>query len=245
MNKKGFMLGWLAVNLLGWMIGIYSAFFRMGDILSQLENVTGLWQLPDNIGLIFASISIPLGLGLGIMQCTQLGRWKISAIPWIIVTALAWIIPFLAFSRIRYILLWTDPMGSGFTDYLESLWFLYPIALLIVGADVGLLQVLVMGKSISKPGFWVLANALGLLVFGLLVDGLLRIPMGLWLGGIVYLIKNSGSFLGRPDEQLSVIWLSLPFLATLIMALPMGFILLRYGNSPLNAENESVEKTAA
>ncbi len=238
------MIGWLVANLLGWMIGIYSAYFRIGDIVSQLETTTGLWQIPDAIGVVFVMICIPLGVGLGIMQCSLLGHWKIRAFPWILATAAGWVIPVVAFSQVRDLLLFGDPMGSGFTSYLDSLWILYPAGLSIVGADIGLLQALVMGKSISKPVVWVLANALGLLAFGLLVNVLFRIPMGLWLGDITYVLENYDSFLVPPNYMWLAIWLSLPFLATLIMALPTGIVLLRYANRPSDTGRRNTDKLA-
>lgn len=241
MNKNSFMIGWLVVNLLGWMIGVYSGSFRLRDIVSQLESLTGIWQLPDAIGVIFVIICIPLAIGMGIMQCLQLGHWKIPAVPWILATAFGWIIPAMVFSRARHLLLFETTFGSGFISYLSFIWILYPVGLLIVGAEIGLFQSLVMGQSISKPGLWISANAVGLLAFGLLMNGIFRIPMSLWLGPISFSQENYDSLLIPPDLLWLIIWIILPFLATLITALPTGIVLLRYGNRLSDTLSENAE----
>lgn len=245
MNTKGFMTGWLVANLPGWMIGIYSAYFRIGDIVSNLNTITGLWQIPDVIGLMLVMICIPLGLGLGIMQCSQLGYWKIPAFPWIFATAVGWAIPFMAFSRIRYLLLFGDLMGLSFTSYLDSLGILYPVGLLTIGAGIGLLQSLVIGQSLSKPGLWISANAVGLLVLGLLVNEIFKIPMSLRFADVFYILENYDSFLIPPNLMWPIIWIVLPFLATLITALPTGIVLVRFGNKPPDIVSGNAEKPTA
>lgn len=224
-SKLRFVIGWLIVNLIAWMIGIYSLSERRW--MDHLE-VTGIWQLPDAIGQLLVMISIPLGLGMGILQSTSLGRWRIPKIPWIVVTSLGWILPAYLFSRFRWYLLFNDPMGLDFVDYLEFLWILYPLALLYLGAEIGVLQTLVMGKSMTKPWLWILVNALGLLIFGWLVNGILRIAIAPRFMDIETLLKR-GDPLVPPYLVWPAIATVIPFVAILFIALPTGLILWKFG----------------
>jgi len=241
-NGLGFLTGWLIVNLLGWMIGIYSLIGRSRDVYSHLE-VTGKWQLPDAVGQILVMICVPLGLGLGVLQSFQMGRWKIAKIPWIVVTFVGWTLPALVFSKIRWQLLFADPMGNGFVNYLEILWILYPLALLWIGAGIGLLQLLVMGKSMTKPGMWILANALGLLVFGWMVNGIFRLVLEPMFVDIISLAEM-GDLSIPPYLVWPVIAALLPFLATLIIALPTGLVLCKYGKKQPEKVTENIEQDA-
>jgi hypothetical protein len=227
LERWEFITGWLAANLLGWMIGIYSLSGRSWEVYSHLE-INGMWQLPDAIAQILVMICIPLGLGLAILQSFMLGRWKIEKLPWILVTSIGWIIPALAFSQIRWHLLFDDPMGDGFVNYLELLWLIYPLALLGIGGGISILQAAVMGKSMTRPTLWIFANALGLLIFGWLVNGIFRMALESRFVDIITLAKR-GEPLIPPYLVWPVIAAILPFLATLIIALPSGLVLWNYG----------------
>lgn len=241
-ERSGFFAGWLFVNLLGWMIGIYSLAGRGQDVYPHLE-ITGMWQSPDAIGQILAMICVPLGLGLGILQSFQLGRWKIARIQWILVTFFGWTLPAFAFSRVRWYLLFNTPIGEGFVRYLDLLWILFPLALLYIGAGIGLLQTFVMGKSMSRPWLWILANALGLLVFGWLVNGIFRIALAPRFMDIASLAKR-GNLLISPYLVWPAIAAILPFLATLIIALPSGLVLWNFGKRPPETVTQNTEHAA-
>ena len=230
MKRNQILLSWLSVNLVGWMIGLYWISFHTGQVAKALNINNDFSSLPDALLQMLLMVILPLGLALGILQSTQMGRWKVNGWAWIAATAIGLIAPIWALSRIRwYLLMNTDPMGDAFVTYLERLWVIYPDILLVTGLWTGALQALVMGKAMSRPVLWVLANALGLPLFGWVAALIVNIPLS----------KNNFEFLAQPNSYLipprywwSLIVLLLPLVAALLTALPTGWVLARFGKLP-------------
>jgi hypothetical protein len=185
--------------------------------------VTDTEYIPDYLGVVFGMVGISLGISLGIMQCLPMIRWKVPAINWSIATAAGWGIPAYILPRFRVNLL----LHGDFIKYLQNLWIIYPAMLIIIGAFIGTLQVLMLGRKMNKPIYWVLANAFGLLVLGLLVKEMLNIPIGIITGPIdQFLVPHMRSGIrALPLYQMwQLIGAITPILATLVIGIPTGII---------------------
>ena len=230
MKRTQILLSWLGVNLVGWMIGLYWITFHTGEVAKALNNTNNFSLLPDALLEMLLIVLLPLGLALAILQSTQMGRWKVNGWAWIAATAIGLIAPIWALSQIRwYLLMNTNPMGDAFVTYLEWLWLIYPGILVFTGLLTGALQALVMGKAMSRPALWILANALALPLFGWVAALLVNIPLSRntfesWTPANVYPIP--------PQFWLPLILLFLPLVAASLTALPTGWLLARFGRSP-------------
>jgi hypothetical protein len=231
-SKAGLLWSWLGLNLVGWMIGLYTGGTSVGVVAEKLQDVNDLGHLPDAIMQLYGGICVPLGIGLGLMQCLLMRRWKVSSPGWFFTTAAMWIFPAIAFSQIYHYVLFEPITGHRFFTYMDWLWLLYPAALLMMGVCIGLAQSLWMERVLPGPAAWMLANGLGLLAFGWMVQWLTAIPAGFNLMPMDVLIKNQGSWWMQPYALLQVIGALLPFLGALLTALPTGFVLLKYGKEP-------------
>jgi hypothetical protein len=100
-----------------------------------------------------------------------------------------------------------------------------------------------MGKSMAKPGLWILANALGMLVFGWLVNGIVRMALEPMYVDIITLAKR-GDPLIPPYLVWPVIAAILPFIATLTIALPTGLVLWKFGNKQPEKMTKNIEQAA-
>lgn len=231
-DPKGFIAGWLVLNWIGWMIGIYYGALQFGKFVYPLNNLSMLEDIPDAIMQMYVKICIPLGIGLVVLQSLQLAYYKISKVSWILLSAFAWLSPAFAYIQIRYALIHTDPYDGRFVTYLENLWIIYPVCLFLFGAGIGLVQSLVMGKSMRKPGLWVVVNGIVMIVFGMLVYWIFSFPVGYQLQDIFTLLENEHVYLIPPIYWWLIIWAILPIIASLVTALPTGFLLIKYGSRP-------------
>jgi len=160
--------------------------------------------------------------------------------PWILVTFFAWTIPGLAISPIRRMLFFSDIMRSDFL-YLDFQWILFTLTLLAIGISIGLYQSMLMRKFMSKPKLWILVNALGLSIFGLLVIWILRVAIAPWFLSFSDMAER-GDPLIPFYLVLPITAIILPFLATLIIALPSGLILWKYGITQPDSVTKNIEQ---
>ena len=209
-RRKGFLWGWLFITFIGWFL-VMSSFMFQDSAFSDAMKGEGV--------LILSRVSFPLGVVLGILQCFDLERWKISKIGWIVATAAGWGIPAYLFLRLRYFLLFYDPIHSNvFTTYLENQWIIFPAMMCLIGALIGAFQAFVMGKRMTRPGLWVLANALGLFALGFFINGLLKLLTSANLGPVGLILS----------PQFWVIMVISLIMAALLTGLPAGMVIEKY-----------------
>jgi len=214
-NKKKFLLGWLGVNLLGWIIGVFSGLYVGEFYLAPIIYLTFTSEITRALSPLF--VWLPHGAWIGIMQWGMLKKWKIQPVLWVIATSLGWGIPATAISLYHENFFVKQ---FGYSSPYE-IWF-YGLGILLVGASVGLAQVLVMGNAIAKRALWILANALGLLACILLLVTVIFLAM--------YLFPPESSLGGRTFGFLMwvILFLTLPFVG-MIPSLATGLYLLKYG----------------
>lgn len=219
--RKKFILEWLAVNLVGWII-----------FASVLIFVFPLFE-PDPkkasffIGITF--IGLLLGTSVGIMQWLWLNTKKQHIQPfwWILETACGWGSAGLMF------FFWMS------LDYIPAYSVIF---LVLVGFIIGLVQALILRKSISISIWWIVANVLGIFVFGLSTYGLFFIPL-IYQSFFLSVLSSIYSYLhfylppkGLYFLYLMFLFIIMPILGTVTTALPTGFILYKKFNSDVSGK---------
>lgn len=86
---KGFLWGWLIVNFAGWVLAvIYGMMFQDRDLMDVIRNLDYARFVPDRTGELIAILGIPLGISLACLQAIQVTRWKLPALPWLLIAGL-------------------------------------------------------------------------------------------------------------------------------------------------------------
>ncbi len=170
------------------------------------------------------------------MQSLKLRYWKVPFFPWIFATILGCVIPAAFLSRLFDL--------YHLFSYADSL-VANVIEIFIVGATIGLLQMMVARKSISTLGIWlwISANSLGLLAlsFVALMAYLIGKPLGKSLVPFFFSLGHFGLAIVEARGPLLILFVLVivSFLAVLFVALPTGLIFSKYGNEQLNISNAS------
>ena len=224
MNQKKIIFEWLAVNLAGWII-----------FASLLNFVFPLFE-PDPtkasffIGITF--IGLLLGTSIGIMQWLWLNAKKQHIQPfwWILETACGWGSVGLMF--FFWMLLDCIPVYSM-------------IFLMFVGFILGLVQALILRKPIGTSISWIVANVLGIFIFGLSAYGLLFIlfiPIiyQSFFQNVLNSIYSHLNFYLPPKglyfSYLMIVSLIMPILGAVTTALPTGFVIYKRFNSSMSGK---------
>jgi hypothetical protein len=224
-----FLAQWSALNLLGWGIGLLGAY--------QVSRF--LFGPTDNLYLIAMFRGLFFGVSIGLFQWVMLRKFGLNLFKWTFVTSLGWgawaILSewFLVKSEF-----WDLEIHNFFQWSAFGFSFLFlgqstevgKLALSVVlligdaiigGALLGMLQLVLLRKHISKPGQWIGAN-----IFGLL---LLTAAFGSWVSRpIFFLFPREVSF----SCDYSNIWFPIIIAAFLGVAILTGKVL--WAHSTLN-----------
>ena len=137
----GFWLGWVLASTVGMFAGFTAGFFSLA-LTADVLDVLGDWSFELAWGIM-------IGIGVGILQWLVLRR-RVSGVGWwVLASAAAGAVIFLA-----------ENIG-----YSESLSFgallRYAVVVALSGAVAGILQWLVLRGKVSRAGWWVLASTVG------------------------------------------------------------------------------------
>jgi len=208
-NKNNLILSWIKYNLVGWSIGILCGFF----IVLCFEPLFKSVIKPILAGIFFWS---PFGMAIGITQQLKLKQWKFRANDWILATTLGWFFSGTAFS-FTYDYFVTQNNHT-------NIWAIIITAIIVMltgGVVIGGFQSIVIRKTLSRIDVWILANALGMLILGLIVLGTFFSLMPIFLK----FFFEDGSFILSFVSSL----ISMLFFGIFTLYIPTGIILSKYG----------------
>jgi hypothetical protein len=219
-SKIRFLAHWIGVNLVGWVAGVFSGLCLGEFYLAPIFSLSFDSPIADAIAPLF--VWLPHGVWVGIMQLEIMKRWKIQPIIWVIVTSLGWGIP-ATLIALYHENVFVKQFGYGLSYEYGLYSFL---GIVVVGASVGLAQILVMGNSFAKRGLWVLANVLGLVICAMFL--------------VMSLLPPESSFDAYNYGFLTwvVLLLSLS-LAGIIPSLATGLYLLKYSVNGFDGEGSN------
>lgn len=230
------MKGWIIFNAIGWLLGglltILFIFLPVPKIFGKAPYE--YYDYIQNIAVWFC-----FSAAVAIMQSLELRPWGVTAVPWISATVLGTVVPATLLTWLfgqRYML-------PSITDSLIG----DIIEILIVGAIIGLSQMMTVRRSFSNPGvcLWTIVNSLGLLALGFLtaVAGGIGYGLGKSLIPFLFTLGNFGLAIVGARILLHYIFIlfTVPFSASLVTALPMGLIVLKYGKKLLNTNSASTQ----
>lgn len=222
-DKHYFLAKWRRFNLIGWIVGLFCVallYLFLIPIIEQPLDGDLIYQIEPILTQI--AIVLPLGISVGTMQWLILRQWEIKAKNWILATGFGGIIPAILVSLFFH---YQWELRYSFWGFI-----LYFIGVALIGASIGVTQIIATGKAISQPSLWISTNALGLLVTGLITEGIIFIAftfksvfLNFFYAHDLYTLVSARDFL-----LLGFILLVLPFIAGFTIAVPTGKLLLKY-----------------
>ena len=227
-SKRFILKKWIGLSIIGWLIGLLFGFWL--EELHQTHEVAIYNFSPFLHDFLSMAAWIPLGALIGFMQSRQLRHWKINIFSWVFASAFGWWIP-----------------ATISSLYLENGFYwvapLFPIlSILIIGISTGIFQTQALGKSFSRPKLLIASNVLGIFALAIFMVWVFPIDSGTSLfDTIFYALYNSLGFqklFFYRDFMAIVSWITLPFIGTLTMSLPIGILLLN-GNIESSKEQTS------
>jgi len=225
--NRNHLSGWIKYNLAGWGCGIL-----IGFILGQILKIPIEYSLSSDmlynyhLEPIFTGIFswLPFGICIGVAQQLQLKQWRIRANGWVLATTLGWGLSGTALAYTNdYFLRQNSPSPWRFYVTVATI-------TLIGGITLGAFQSVVIRKILRRIDLWVLANALGLPVLGLILFGIVSLAFALKSIFLNFFYSYNLSALADARDYLLLgfILFSMPFLGILTLFLPTGKILLKY-----------------